>query len=129
MTRKARSHDVLGKLSAFSMAVILLLSVFVPMFASTVEAGAAASPTVSAGDVFKIHLSVEAQAYWSDPMQVRFTDSSGNTLATQSITAPVAGGSATINAPKSDTGATNIVVDNLDSTRPVSYTHLRAHET
>ena len=41
MTRKARSHDVLGKLSAFSMAVILLLSVFVPMFASTVEAGAA----------------------------------------------------------------------------------------
>ena len=117
MTRKARSHDVLGKLSAFSMAVILLLSVFVPMFASTVEAGAAASPTVSAGDVFKIHLSVEAQAYWSDPMQVRFTDSSGNTLATQSITAPVAGGSATITAPKSDTGATNIVVDNLDSTR------------
>lgn len=41
MTRKARSHDVLGKLSAFSMAVILLLSIFVPMFASTVEAGAA----------------------------------------------------------------------------------------
>lgn len=43
MTRKARSHDVLGKLSAFSMAVILLLSVFVPMFASTVEAGAASN--------------------------------------------------------------------------------------
>ncbi len=43
MTRKARSHDVLGKLSAFSMAVILLLSVFVPTFASTVEAGAASN--------------------------------------------------------------------------------------
>lgn len=43
MTRKARSHDVLGKLSAFSMAVILLLSIFVPMFASTVEAGAASN--------------------------------------------------------------------------------------
>lgn len=43
MTRKARSHDVLGKLSAFSMAVILLLSAFVPTFASTVEAGAASN--------------------------------------------------------------------------------------
>lgn len=43
MTRKARSHDVLGKLSAFSIAVILLLSVFVPTFASTVEAGAASN--------------------------------------------------------------------------------------
>lgn len=43
MTRKARSHDVLGKLSAFSIAVILLLSAFVPTFASTVEAGAASN--------------------------------------------------------------------------------------
>lgn len=43
MTRKARSHDVLGKLSAFSMAVILLLSVFVPTFASTIEVSAAKS--------------------------------------------------------------------------------------
>lgn len=34
---------MLGKLSAFSMAVILLLSAFVPTFASTVEAGAASN--------------------------------------------------------------------------------------
>lgn len=47
MTRKARSHDVLGKLSAFSMAVILLLSAFVPTFASTVEAGAASNSSYS----------------------------------------------------------------------------------
>lgn len=47
MTRKARSHDVLGKLSAFSMAFILLLSAFVPTFASTVEAGAASNSSYS----------------------------------------------------------------------------------
>lgn len=117
MTRKARSHDVLGKLSAFSMAVILLLSIFVPMFASTVDAGAAASSTVAANETFTIHLSSSAKDYWTNPMQVRFTDSSGNTLATQSITAPAVGGSVTVTAPAAAAGATNIVVDNLDSTR------------
>lgn len=108
---------MLGKLSAFSMAVILLLSVFVPMFASTVEAGAAASSTVAANETFTIHLSSSAKDYWTNPMQVRFTDSSGNTLATRSITAPAAGGSVTVTAPSTAAGATNIVVDNLDSTR------------
>lgn len=117
MTRKARSHDVLGKLSAFSMAVILLLSIFVPMFASTVDAGAAASSTVAANETFTIHLSSSAKDYWTNPMQVQFTDSSGNTLATQSITAPAVGGSVTVTAPAAAAGATNIVVDNLDSTR------------
>lgn len=117
MTRKARSHDVLGKLSAFSMAVILLLSAFVPTFASTVEAGAAASATVTAGERFTIHLDSAAADSWADPMQVRFTDSSGNTLATQSISAPAVGSSVTVTAPEAAAGATNIVVDNLDSTR------------
>lgn len=117
MTRKARSHDVLGKLSAFSMAVILLLSAFVPMFASTVNAGAAASATVTAGERFTIHLDSAAADSWADPMQVRFTDSNGNTLATQSISAPAVGSSVTVTAPEAAAGATNIVVDNLDSTR------------
>lgn len=117
MTRKARSHDVLGKLSAFSIAVILLLSAFVPTFASTVNAGAAASATVTAGERFTIHLDSAAADSWADPMQVRFTDSSGNTLATQSISAPAVGSSVTVTAPEAAAGATNIVVDNLDSTR------------
>lgn len=40
MRRKAKSFDVLGKFSAISMAIIVLLSIFVPMF-STIDAQAA----------------------------------------------------------------------------------------
>lgn len=43
MTRNAKSHVVLGKLSALSMAVIMLLMIFVPMLATTVDVGAASS--------------------------------------------------------------------------------------
>lgn len=50
---------MLGKLAAFSMAVILLLSIFVPMIASTVEAGAAASDSYT-GEIY-IDLSLNSE--------------------------------------------------------------------
>ncbi|MGN1112713.1 MAG: SpaA isopeptide-forming pilin-related protein [Acutalibacteraceae bacterium] len=111
MTGKARSHDVLGKLSAFSMAVIVLLSIFVPTYASTIEASAAAASTNN-GEVFKIHLNSEAEDYWQAPMQVRFLDDSGNVLKTQSIDGLTTTSVVEVSAPA---GATKIAVDKLNS--------------
>lgn len=116
MKRKARSFDFLGKLSAFSMAIVILLSIFTPMLSGTMSADAATG-TVKAGEAFIIHLDSSASTYWSGSVRVRFTDSGGNTMATQSITAPAAGGTVTVVAPSEAAGATNIVVENLDDTR------------
>ncbi|WP_255882893.1 MULTISPECIES: starch-binding protein [unclassified Ruminococcus] len=124
MTKKAKTHGFLGRLSAFLMAAILLLSVFVPMSISTVEVGAAASATVSGGEKFTIHLDSSAASYWRDPMQVRFVDSTGATKATVSVSAPASGGSVVVTAPAEAAGATGIVVENLDSTKTAIKTEI-----
>lgn len=124
MTRKARSHDVLGKFSAFSMAVVVLFSIFTPMLSGTTGVDAAdASSTLGGSEMFTIHLDSAAASYWSNSMQVRFTDNSGATLATQKITAPAAGGTVTVNATGA-VNATNIVVENLDTAKAVVKTQI-----
>lgn len=114
MTRKARSHDVLGKLSALSMAVILMLSAFVPMFASTVDAGAAASETANGTETFTIHLSSAADSYWSDSngIQVRYLGSSGNKLGEGSITTLTTSNAVTVTPPS---GTAKIAIDKLNN--------------
>ncbi|MGN0442262.1 MAG: SpaA isopeptide-forming pilin-related protein [Acutalibacteraceae bacterium] len=119
MTRKARSHDVLGKLSALSMAVILMLSAFVPMFASTVEAGAAASETANGAETFTIHLSSAADSYWNDSngIQVRYLGSSGNMLgASDPIKTLTTSDTVTVTPPS---GTAKIAIDKLNAKGPL----------
>lgn len=124
MTRKARSHDVLGKFSALSMAVVVLFSIFTPMLSGTMGVDAAdASSTLDGNEMFTIHLDSAAASHWNDSMQVRFTDNSGATLATQKITAPAAGGTVTVNATGA-ANATNIVVENLDTAKAAVKTQI-----
>lgn len=117
MRTKTGKVDFLGKLTAFSMALILLLSIFVPMYAGTVNADAAASSTFTAGQQVIVHLTEEAASSWSDPMQVRFTNSSGTTLATVKLTGVTTDNALSILVPDEANGATNVVVDNLDATK------------
>lgn len=64
MRTKTGKVDFLGKLTAFSMALILLLSIFVPMYAGTVNADAASASY--SGDIY-IDLSVSNT--WKDYAQ------------------------------------------------------------
>lgn len=116
MRRKARSRDFLGKFSALTLALILLLSIFVPLHSGVVNAQAATS-TITAGQTITIHLSDAANGKWTTPMQVRYLSSSGTVLATQSVTLPTTSTPVSITVPAAAAGATSISVDNLISTK------------
>lgn len=81
MTRgRRKSRNILGRFSALSMTVVVLLSAFSTIMSSAISAGAASS-TATTGEAFYIHKGKDLDSgSYSDVVRVKYTDSSGNVI-------------------------------------------------